>query len=237
MSGSVFRDSRWVLQLYPEAGEAGGCLQSSRQSGSGGHSSPERVEAEAGRRAKGRIRRYCAANRLNRLGTLTYAGAGCHDPVGVRQNVGRFFKSLREELGGEPFPYLWVPEVHPGGHGLHAHFAVGRYIKRSLIEESWRHGFVHIKLLGDLPVVRAPWRRPGWPAATSASTRRRRSERGAFPVCTDTRLLGMNGGVSLGAPDGGESARVEAVEASPAGADDDVVEDGGDDRVLPGKRE
>jgi hypothetical protein len=32
------------------------------------------------------------------------------------------------------------------------HFAVGRYIRRSLIELSWPHGFVHIKLLGDLPV-------------------------------------------------------------------------------------
>ncbi|HEY7005296.1 MAG TPA: hypothetical protein VH392_02330 [Sphingomicrobium sp.] len=55
-------------------------------------------------------------------------------------------------MGGDAFPYLWVPEWHPGGHGLHAHFAVGRYIKRSLIERSWEHGFVHIKLIGDLPV-------------------------------------------------------------------------------------
>jgi hypothetical protein len=60
-----------MLCLYPEAGEAGGCLQSERQRASGGRSSPERVEAEAGQRAKGKIRRYCAANRLNRLGTLT----------------------------------------------------------------------------------------------------------------------------------------------------------------------
>jgi len=109
------------------------------------------VEAEAGRRARGKIRRYCAANRLNRLGTLTYAEA-CFEPVAVRQQVGRFFKSLRDDLGGEAFPYLWVPQLHPGGHRPHPHFAVGRYIKRSLIAESWTHGFVHIKLLGDLPV-------------------------------------------------------------------------------------
>lgn len=49
-------------------------------------------------------------------------------------------------------PNVWVPEWHPGGHGLHLHFAVGRFIKRSLIERSWGQGFVHIKLLGDLPV-------------------------------------------------------------------------------------
>jgi hypothetical protein len=36
-------------------------------------------------------------------------------------------------------------------------------------------------------------------------------------------------------PDGGEAAGVEAVEASAAGGDDHVVEDGGDDRVLPGQ--
>lgn len=35
---------------------------------------------------------------------------------------------------------------------MHAHFAVGRFIKRSAIVHAWPHGFVHIKLLGDLPV-------------------------------------------------------------------------------------
>jgi hypothetical protein len=38
-------------------------------------------------------------------------------------------------------------------------------------------------------------------------------------------------------PDGGEAAGVEAVEAAPPGMDDHVVEDGGDDRVLPGQGE
>jgi hypothetical protein len=47
---------------------------------------------------------------------------------------------------------LWVPQWHPGGHGLHAHFAVGRFVARRLIEGVWAHGFVHIKLLDGLPV-------------------------------------------------------------------------------------
>ena len=34
-------------------------------------------------------------------------------------------------------------------------------------------------------------------------------------------------------PDGREPGGIEAVVAAPAGADDDVLEDGGDDRVLP----
>jgi hypothetical protein len=45
-----------------------------------------------------------------------------------------------------------VPQWHPGGHGLHAHFAVGRFVPRRLIERCWAHGFVHIKLLDGLPV-------------------------------------------------------------------------------------
>jgi hypothetical protein len=112
----------------------------------------ERSKREAARRARGKVRRYCATHRLNRLGTLTYRGEGCHDPRQIRSDLGRFFVRLRRELGGESFPYLWVPEWHPGGHGLHAHFAVGQFIKRRNIVTAWPHGFIHIKLLGDLPV-------------------------------------------------------------------------------------
>jgi hypothetical protein len=106
---------------------------------------------EAARRARGKIRRYCAANGLNRLGTLTYAGAGNFDQVVLREHLGDFFRSLRASLGGRPLPYLWVPEWHQS-HGLHAHFAVGRYVNRTLIADAWGRGHVHIKLLGDLPV-------------------------------------------------------------------------------------
>jgi len=97
------------------------------------------------------VRRYCAANRLNRLGTLTYGG-GCHDPRALRADLGGFFRALRSSLGGDPLAYLWTPEWHKSGHGLHAHFAVGRYIGRRKIERAWGHGHVHIKLLGDVPV-------------------------------------------------------------------------------------
>jgi hypothetical protein len=149
-----------VLTVYPGAREAGGTFVPSvgyrREGGGGGVRGaavdPVRSRVEAARRAKGRLRRYCAANRLNRLGTLTYAGAGCHDPRRVRADVGEFFRALRDALGGSAFPYVWVPEWHKTGHGLHAHFAVGRFIRRHLIADAWGRGFVHIKLLGDLPV-------------------------------------------------------------------------------------
>jgi hypothetical protein len=98
------------------------------------------------------LRRYCAANRLNRLGTLTYRGDGCHDEAVVRAHIGEFFRALRESMGREAFPYAWVTEWHRTGHGLHVHFAVGQFIQRSRIEAAWPHGFVHIKLIGGLPV-------------------------------------------------------------------------------------
>jgi hypothetical protein len=143
----------WQLSLYPQAAEAGGCLVTTRSGESAGRGAdPERAATEANRRARAKIRRYGVANRLNRHATLTYAGAGCHDPGELRRDVGAFFKALRPALGGQALPYVWVPEWHPGGHGLHVHFIVGRYVRQSLIREAWGRGIVHIQLIGDLPV-------------------------------------------------------------------------------------
>lgn len=161
LSGPVALMPGWSLSLYPSAGEGGGHFVSLRQRERsfvprGAARDPGRAAQEAGRRARGRLRRYCAANRLNRLGTLTYAGDGCHDPRLVRADLGAFFRALRGGLGGEPLAYVWVAEWHKSGHGLHAHFAVGRYVPRSLIASAWGHGFVHIKLLGGLPAGSGP---------------------------------------------------------------------------------
>ena len=116
---------------------------------------PDRAREEAGRRARTRLRRYCVENGLNRLVTLTYEGSGCHDQRQIRQDVGVFVRSLRRSLGGKPLPYVWVPEWHKTDHGLHMHLALGRYVRRSLLKAAWDApgaGFVHIRLLGDLPV-------------------------------------------------------------------------------------
>lgn len=149
--------AHWSLNLYPDAREAGGTFVPVRPYRRGGGVKgfavdPERAGMEAARRARGQLRRYCAANRLNRLGTLTYRGEGCHDQRALRADAGDFFRQLRACVGDQAFPYVWVPEWHKTDHGLHVHFAVGQYIQRSMIEASWPHGFVHIKLIGDLPV-------------------------------------------------------------------------------------
>ncbi|HYK95593.1 MAG TPA: hypothetical protein VE011_07000 [Candidatus Dormibacteraeota bacterium] len=138
--------------MFPDAAEGGGSFRSAVAARPGSWSGPPADSREdAAHRARTKVRRYCAANRLNRLGTLTYAGEGNHDPGQLRLDVGRFFKRLRLAVA-QPFAYLWVPEWHPGGHGLHVHFAVGRFILVGDIREAWGAGHVHIRLLGDLPV-------------------------------------------------------------------------------------
>ncbi len=149
------RRGSWVLGFYPDALEAGGVFRPAGRDHPGRDlrqvtRDPQRSAEEAGRRAATCIRRYAASNRLNRLGTLTYADS-CREPRQLRRDVGEFFRELRDALG-EPFPYLWVPEWHPGGHGLHLHFAVERFIRHSVIKEAWGRGIVHIKLLGDVPI-------------------------------------------------------------------------------------
>lgn len=81
VSGVLVRAwSGWALTVYPAAGEAGGGFVAARRRHATGvrgqAADPERAAKETARRGRGAVRRYCASNRLNRLGTLTYAGAG-----------------------------------------------------------------------------------------------------------------------------------------------------------------
>ena len=95
----------------------------------------------AGARASRQIRRYCAENRLVNLWTLTYAGEGVRDYHLVRRHVWEFFRRLRGVVG-KRFAYLWTTEWHPGGHGLHVHFAVGEYIAHWPSLAVWGHGLI-----------------------------------------------------------------------------------------------
>lgn len=57
--------------------------------------------------------------------TLTHAGAGEHRIAKVRRHVERFLAKIVKARHGERFPYVWVPELHESGHGIHVHMAVG----------------------------------------------------------------------------------------------------------------
>src|SRR5207248_311477 len=94
--------AQWCFSLYPQAAEGGGCL-SRRGVALASDSRPdaERAAEEAARRARAKIRRYAAANRLNRLGTLTYRGEGCHDPHRLRDDLAGF---AGRDLGDERRP-------------------------------------------------------------------------------------------------------------------------------------
>ena len=45
-----------------------------------------------------------------------------------------------------------MPEWHKTDHGLHAHFVCARFVRRSIVEDTWGHGFVKGLLIGDLPI-------------------------------------------------------------------------------------
>jgi hypothetical protein len=142
----------WQLVLYPGAGEASAVFHSARsnQRGQGPGTDPEDAARVATRRARTKSRRYCAHNGLTRFGTLTHAGTGCWDPLELRVEMATFFRRLRAHIGRR-FPYIWVGEWHKS-HGLHAHYAIGRYVRREAIVGAWGRGFITIKLHGDLPL-------------------------------------------------------------------------------------
>ena len=89
-------EGRWILGLYEDAAEASGSFRytgplPTNRGRRGEAADPERSKQVSMRRSAGRIRRYVTANRLNRLGTLTYAQA-CFDPVRAREDIGEFFR-------------------------------------------------------------------------------------------------------------------------------------------------
>ncbi|MBS1838140.1 MAG: hypothetical protein JST64_10640 [Actinobacteria bacterium] len=101
-----------------------------------------RSAQEAARRARREILRFCVANRLQFMWTLTFAES-VWDVDEARRAVAALIEQLRELFGG-PFPYLYVFELHPGGHGLHVHLAVPRYIPHDGVAEGWGRGHVWV---------------------------------------------------------------------------------------------
>jgi hypothetical protein len=95
----------------------------------------------AERRAKKLFRHYVVRNWLVRMWTMTYEIAEW-DRGKVVADMNGFLQRLRVELG-ELFPAAYVLELHPGGHGWHAHLALERrFIHKHRLQILWSHGIV-----------------------------------------------------------------------------------------------
>jgi hypothetical protein len=138
----------WDLTVYRGAREAVMVRRCPRKptegKPEGDPSDPERAATEAARRARAMVRRVCGEYRLDRLWTLTYREA-THDRDQALSDVQRFIKRLVRRVGR--VRYVAVFELHPGGHGLHVHLAIGRFLPKSVVAASWGHGFVDARRL------------------------------------------------------------------------------------------
>jgi hypothetical protein len=65
--------------------------------------------------------------------------------------VSDFLVGVRHRLGGDPFPYVWIPEWHPAGHGLHVHFRVGGYVRKRMIGDAGGRGWSFVLSINGLP--------------------------------------------------------------------------------------
>ncbi|MDP9343719.1 MAG: hypothetical protein M3Q23_16835 [Actinomycetota bacterium] len=70
----------------------------------------------------------------------------------VVREVGEFFDRLSYTLRRqgilrpeERLCYVWVLELHPGGHGLHVHALLDRSIPHALLSKGWGYGMVDVR--------------------------------------------------------------------------------------------
>lgn len=147
--------ARWLVRAYPRAGEAVAVrvwgAEGAEVSGGGRGPltpdeethPPQAPDARSTRRSRGRMRRYAVANRLRIMVTLTYAGVGCHDFDRFRADVAQFERRLRKRYPRAAFACAF--ELHPGGHGWHAHAAIPGYVPEPLMRRLWGHGHVFLQ--------------------------------------------------------------------------------------------
>jgi len=143
------KNGRAFVKVYAKCGEAvvypvTSHRKCDRSRKPGGAKDPERTAEVALRRARKIIRQFAKEFRLRYMWTLTYAGTGEFDIEQVRRHVERLIKALVNEQG-ERFPYVWVPELHPGGHGIHIHMAVPFYIEHEKLMKLWGRGIVDLR--------------------------------------------------------------------------------------------
>lgn len=138
---------RECLTLYRTAGEAvithvpgaagRGAISTRGPAASGGASGHPRN----GRRARGKVRRYCRHNRLRYLWTLTYAlEPKSHAQVVADLRV--FFERIRQAYRSRPL--IAVIERGTENGRLHVHFALDRWTWKHGVHVLWGFGWVDV---------------------------------------------------------------------------------------------
>lgn len=141
--------------MYPTAGEQNiSCTPSAGRRGTSWTVSwPPRNRAErradSATRAKGKVRRYCKANRMRFLWTLTYADQP-PDLETVKRHLRWFFRQLQQMFGRQPL--VAVVELGSKRGRFHVHFAAARFLSIEGLSRCWHRGKVWV---GD------PRRMPG----------------------------------------------------------------------------
>jgi hypothetical protein len=96
----------------------------------------------SGRRARSRLRRYAAANHLDRLIVLTYAEQ-TDDLAKVKRDVRLFVKRKLRPLVGPDMPYAITWELHKSGT-WHVNILLNSYVRHAKLHRAWGRGFVWI---------------------------------------------------------------------------------------------
>jgi hypothetical protein len=105
-----------------------------------------RSKREAQKRAQVQVRRFCKHHGIWRLVTLTLAAkTELADRERVRRRVVRFLEGLRGRVKG--LSYVYVLELHPGGHGYHVHLGFSRFVDKRLIAELWKWGWIDVRAI------------------------------------------------------------------------------------------
>jgi hypothetical protein len=100
-----------------------------------------RNEQRALGRAKKAVRQFSVRWGLTKMWTFTFKTAQW-DKKQVKSHMNEFLMRWRVLNGGKPFPYLYVLELHPEGHGYHIHVAVpgGMFTDFFQLRRVWGHG-------------------------------------------------------------------------------------------------
>jgi hypothetical protein len=107
----------------------------------------EESRRKAGQRARTKVRRYCKANGINRLWSLTFTDEDLPATRGEAMRMGAaFVTKLRDRFGA--MAYVIVPETGTQKGRLHLHFGTNRWLAKDEVQDLWDHGWVDARRLG-----------------------------------------------------------------------------------------